>query len=260
MASPVNTVRTLSDTKRAFYAQHQRPINAVYRRVVEELMVEMHLLSVNQHFKYNPLYALGVVTTYSRFMTGYLPESDISAIFSAICQAVDSSAEQYRQDAEALMNAVSGLSTSDLKQCFESAKSGGEGVLASTLSAIAADENYKYTRLIAVGLYTLVESIDPEVLADKDKRVELMNALSESIGLSGDKVEKDLELYRSNLDKLAQAQEVMKDIIEADRKKRDERAQAATQPKAAESSDDEVDNGTDSEADSKDEAQVSEPS
>jgi len=43
--SNVNNVRTVSDTKRAFYTLHTRPINTIYRRVVEELIVEMHLLS-----------------------------------------------------------------------------------------------------------------------------------------------------------------------------------------------------------------------
>lgn len=187
-------------------------------------MVEMHLLSVNQHFKYNALYALGVVTTYQRFMTGYLPASDIPTIFAAIVQAIGSQPEQFEQDATALQQSASGLSLEALKERFASAKSGGDDIFATTLHAIATNDRYKYSRLVAVGLYTLVEAIDAKVLDDKEQRIELMTALSDSLGLSGDKVEKDLELYRGNLDKLAQAQEVMKDIVAADRKKREERA------------------------------------
>ncbi|HAX86545.1 MAG TPA: photosystem II biogenesis protein Psp29, partial [Cyanobacteria bacterium UBA11370] len=66
----MNNVRTVSDTKRDFYNCHTRPINSIYRRVVEELMVEMHLLSVNVDFRYDPIYALGVVTSFNRFMQG----------------------------------------------------------------------------------------------------------------------------------------------------------------------------------------------
>ncbi|MFM6220517.1 MAG: photosystem II biogenesis protein Psp29, partial [Dolichospermum sp.] len=57
----MNNVRTVSDTKKTFYTLHTRPINTIYRRVVEELMVEMHLLSVNVDFSYDAIYALGVV-------------------------------------------------------------------------------------------------------------------------------------------------------------------------------------------------------
>ena len=82
----MNNVRTVSDTKRAFYGQHTRPINAIYRRVVEELMVEMHLLLVNADFNYDSIYALGVVNTFDRFMKGYEPESDRTSIYTAIIQ------------------------------------------------------------------------------------------------------------------------------------------------------------------------------
>ena len=58
----VDSVRTVSDTKREFYALHTRPIDSVYRRVIEELLVEMHLLSVNHDFQYDAVYALGVVS------------------------------------------------------------------------------------------------------------------------------------------------------------------------------------------------------
>ena len=83
----MDNVRTVSDTKRDFYQTHTRPINSLYRRVVEELMVEMHLLSVNADFTYNPVYALGVVSAFDRFMNGYRPEKDLESIFGALCRA-----------------------------------------------------------------------------------------------------------------------------------------------------------------------------
>ena len=70
----MDTARTLSDTKRSFYTLHTRPINSIYRQVVEEMLVEMHLLSVNADFHYEPIYALGVVNSFDRFMQGYQPE------------------------------------------------------------------------------------------------------------------------------------------------------------------------------------------
>ena len=124
-ASLVNNVRTVSDTKRSFYAHHARPINAIYRRVVEELMVEMHLLSVSVDFVHDSLYALGVVTSYNRFMAGYQPESDVSSIFAALCNAVESNAEQYHRDAESIKASVEGLSLEDYKQQVAAAKTGG---------------------------------------------------------------------------------------------------------------------------------------
>ena len=64
IGNAVNTVPTLSDTKRRFYKQHTRPISSIYRRFLEEMMVEMHLLWVNKTFVYDGIYALGVVTSF----------------------------------------------------------------------------------------------------------------------------------------------------------------------------------------------------
>ena len=43
--------------------------------------------------------------------------------------------------------------------------------------------------------------------------------------LPTDKVQKDLDAYRSNLDKLVQMEAVMADLAEAERKKREKRAE-----------------------------------
>ncbi|MEM8611034.1 MAG: photosystem II biogenesis protein Psp29 [Cyanobacteria bacterium P01_H01_bin.105] len=230
----MTNLRTVSDTKRAFYNYHSRPINSLYRRVVEELMVEMHLLSVNVDFVYNPLYAIGVVTSFDRFMVGYEPESDKESIFSAICRSVGGDAQQYRQDADALKAAISNLSLSDLNTQIANAKATGGDGLQGKLHMVANQASTKYTRLMAVGLYTLFEVVDATSLDDKDKREEMLKTAAELLALPSDKVDKDLELYRSNLDKMAQAQEVMKDILEAERKKREQRAQAKTEATASE--------------------------
>ena len=233
LSPPVTNLRTVSDTKRAFYNYHSRPINSLYRRVVEELMVEMHLLSVNADFVYNPLYALGVVTSFDRFMVGYEPESDKASIFSAICQSVGGDPQQYRQDVEAIKADLSGLSLDDLNTQLSNAKTSDNGSLQAKLNLVANQASAKYTRLMAVGLYTLFETVDTSSLDDKDKREELLKSAAELLALPTEKVEKDLEMYRNNLVKMAQAQEVMKDILEAERKKREQRAQAKTEAAAA---------------------------
>jgi len=220
-------VRTVSDAKRDFYSHHTRPINSIYRRVVDELMVEMHLLSVNVDFAYDSIFALGIVTTFDRFMVGYEPEADKASIFNALCRSIHSTPEHYRGEAEAIKASVSGMSLDDLKGQFENLSDGGEG-LRGTLAAIANKEKFKYSRPFGIGLYTLVEAVaTPEALKEKEAVETLFKELASKLNISPDKLQKDVELYRSNLEKFAQAQEVMKDMLIADRKKREERKKAA---------------------------------
>lgn len=221
----MNNFRTVSDTKRDFYTYHTRPINSIYRRVVEELLVEMHLLSVNVDFHYDPIYALGVITSFDRFMQGYQPEADKEPIFTALIKAVEGNVEQYRQDAQALEGLAKSLSGQDLIERLKSPTPGSDPhQLNNAIEAIANNPKFKYSRLFAIGLYTLIETADPELIKDEKQRLEVFKAICEALHLPLEKLQKDLDLYRSNLEKLSQIRTVLEDALNADRKKREKRA------------------------------------
>jgi photosystem II biogenesis protein Psp29 len=222
----VNNVRTVSDTKRAFYNTHTRPINSIYRRVVEEMMVEMHLLSVNTDFRYDPIYGLGVVTAFDRFMNGYLPDRDKASIFNALCQSMGEDPQLYQQDAELLRTEVTHSALSALITQIQQPPDSNTHSLVAALKGIAENPKFKYSRLSAIGLYSLLEYMDAELVKDEQQRTDALNQLSEALHLPQDKIQKDLELYRSNLEKMAQAQIVLQDILKADRKKKEDRAKA----------------------------------
>jgi photosystem II biogenesis protein Psp29 len=221
----VDKVRTVSDTKRDFYSHHTRPINSVYRRFVEELMVEMHLLSVNVDFSYDPIYALGCVTSFERFMQGYRPETDKVSIFAALCQAVGGDAEQYRRDAGEILTQSRETSLADLIEQASAATAGGksDSHLPQVLVAIAANPNFKYSRLFAIGLYAISVEADPEIVKDAAKRNQALEKLSEVLHLPEDKLAKDLDLYRTNLDKMEQLLGVLEEALDAERKKQEKR-------------------------------------
>jgi photosystem II biogenesis protein Psp29 len=220
----VNNVRTVSETKRTFYSLHTRPINTIYRRVVEELMVEMHLLSVNADFKYDPIYALGVVTTFDRFMQGYKPDEDKESIYNALIKSIEEDPQKYRQDAQRLEELAKSIPAKDLVTNLSQKRLGNDSDLQAILESIANNPSFKYSRLFAIGLYTLLESSDPEMVKDEKLRNEALKNIASGLNLSSDKLSKDLDLYRSNLDKMAQAAIVMADMIAADRKRREQRA------------------------------------
>lgn len=189
-------------------------------------MVEMHLLSVNVDFSYNPIYALGVVTSYERFMQGYQPERDKDSIFQALCQAIDSDPHKYRQDAERLGSFAKGLSPQDLMQWLSGEKPiDGYSDLQAQIKEIVNNPKFKYSRLFAIGVFSLLELSDPESVKDETKRVEAFKQISSSLHLPEDKLNKDLELYRGNVEKMNQALVVMEDMLAAERKKRQKKAE-----------------------------------
>ncbi len=222
----MNNLSTVSDTKRNFYSQHTRPINSIYRRVVEELMVEMHLLSTNVDFDYNPVYALGVVSSFDRFMASYRPDVDKQSIFVALCQSMGGNSQQYRTDAASLQEFAHSMQEQDIVNWLAQPTDEGMGArLASTLGSIASNPKFKYSRLFGIGLFTILEQAAPDLLKDEKKREAAILQIGEAMHLPTDKVQKDLDAYRSNLDKLVQMEAVMADLAEAERKKREKRAQ-----------------------------------
>ncbi len=219
----MTNVRTYSDTKRAFHAHHLKPINSVYRRVVEEIMVEMHLLSVNTDFKNDSIYYLGVVNSFDCLMQGYQPEEDKESIFQAICKSVDQDPNFYREQAGVLLNVAEQKSTEEIIAWLQDPQ--GEESLTLPIREIPGNKNFKYSRLFAVGLYSLIEKVDADLLKDKDKSHPIFAKLANNFHLPEEKMKKDLDSYHSNLEKMKQLLAVMDDVLEANRKQREKRSQ-----------------------------------
>ena len=217
-------------------------------------MVEMHLLLTNVNFSYDPVYALGVVTVFDRFMEGYQPEKDKGSIYNAIISAVEGDPAQYRQDAQSAIDAAKEIPSVDaLTSLLAEAETSGGGVLKDTFHKVISDDKFKYSRLFTTGLYNVVETIDKSVLDAKDKREALLSKLADTLGFGSELLIKDVELYRSNLEKMAQAQEVMKDMIEAEKKKQAQREKdkAERAAKRAAEAEQPADKADDEPADSK---------
>lgn len=219
----MTNIRTYSDTKRAFHTHHLKPINSIYRRVVEEIMVEMHLLSVNADFQNDPIYYLGVVSAFDCLMQGYQPEEDKESIFQAICKSVDQDPNVYREQANALLEVAGSQSTEEITRWLQDPQ--GEEKLTSPIRAIPSNKNFKYSRLFAIGLYSLIAKANVELLKDKDKSHAIFAKLATDFHLPEEKMKKDLDVYHSNLDKMKQLIDVMDDVLEANRKQRDKRSQ-----------------------------------
>ena len=219
-------MKTVSYSKRAFHSAYPRPINSIYRRVIEELLVEMHLLSVNSDFKPDPIYYLGIVTSFERLMQGYQPEADKEKIFDALCTSTDGNPEIYKSQAGTLLSLAKGKSADGLIAWFGNPTAGDDtGYIVEPIEAIASNDNFKYSRLFAIGIYTLLEECDLEVAQDKEKCDEVVDKIAENLHISSEKMKKDLDIYRGSLEKMEQLLKVIEDVLEASRKQREKREQ-----------------------------------
>ncbi|MBL6798088.1 MAG: photosystem II biogenesis protein Psp29 [Synechococcus sp. BS307-5m-G39] len=221
-------LRTIADSKRAFHAAFPYVIPSLYRRTADELLVELHLLSHQTQFKSNALFAVGLRQVFTAFTKGYRPADHLPELFDALCSCNGFNAQQLNSVAEGSEKAVAGHSMEEVQTWVQAKGDGAPEPLASGLADLAG-EQFHYSRLMAVGLFSLLSSAQGVESQDPEELCKTTHSIGEQIGLSRPRLEKDLNLYRSNLEKMAQAVELMEETLASERRKRERQASESKQ-------------------------------
>jgi len=219
---------TIADSKRAFHAAFPHVIPPLYRRTADELLVELHLLSHQKQFQVDPLFAVGLRQVFQAFTRGYRPEAHVPMLFHALCSSTGFDGAALEAMAVESEAAVQGHSIEEVRQWLEHEGEGAPAPLSEALRR-ADSAAFHYSRLMAVGLLSLLAAAQGDEPSDPEQLRKLAHELSGPLGLSQSRVEKDLGLYASNLEKMAQAVELMEESLAAERRKRerlDQEAQA----------------------------------
>ena len=131
------------------------------------------------------------------------------------------------------MASVGHHSVEEVKQWIDQQGQGAPELLQTALVNVRRSD-FHYSRLMAVGLLSLLEEARGADSMDSQALRQFAHDTAESMGLLRDRVDKDLALYASNLEKLAQAVELMEETVAADRRRKERRTteQASTSPEA----------------------------
>ena len=222
---------TVSDSKRAFHRAFPHVIAPLYRRMVDELLVELHLLSRQRGFQSDALFACGLVQVFDSFARGYRPDHQREPLLAALCAASGFDATALRHQRDGAIAAIGHHSVEEVKQWIEGQGEGAPEPVATALANIRRPD-FHYSRLVAVGLLSLLEQAQGADGMDPASLRTYAHELGEAMGLLRDRLDKDLSLYSANLEKLAQAVELMEETIAAERRKR-ERQQGSVSESAA---------------------------
>jgi photosystem II biogenesis protein Psp29 len=218
----VGSALTVSDSKRAFHAAFPHVISPLYRRMVDELLVELHLLSRQKGFRSDPLFAVGLVQVFDGFARGYRPDAQREPLFTALCASSGFDAAALRQQRDAAVAAMEEVGVEQVKEWVDSQGEGAPEPLATALAEIRRPDHH-YSRLMAVGLLSLLEQARGADSMDPQELRRSAHELGEAMGLLKDRLDKDLTLYAANLEKMAQAVELMEETVAADRRRRERR-------------------------------------
>ncbi|XP_042441706.1 protein THYLAKOID FORMATION1, chloroplastic-like [Zingiber officinale] len=207
---------TVSETKLSFLKAYKRPIPSIYNTVLQELLVQQHLMRYKKTYQYDAVFALGFVTVYEQLMEGYPSSEDRDTIFQSYITALKEDPEQYRIDAKKLEEWASSQTPSSLVD-FASREGEVEAILKDISERAQGNGNFSYSRFFAIGLFRLLElanATEPAVL----------EKLCAALHINKPSVDRDLDVYRNLLSKLVQAKELLKEYVDREKKKREDRS------------------------------------
>ncbi len=187
---------TISDSKSDFHKEFPYVIPPIYRKLADELLVELHLLSHQKNFRKNQIFATGLKEIFNKFTNGYKPIEHINKLFNAICNCNGFNPDEINSMAAKLAEKSNKINKEDLNEYLLNIKEENK------------ETNY-YSRINAIGIYALVSMLPYH----KDSKDEEINnetkKISEVLGYQYQRVDKDISLYKSNIEKMRQALEII---------------------------------------------------
>ena len=213
--------QTIADSKRAFHQAFPHVIAPLHRRIADELLVELHLLSHQDSFKAGQLFSVGLVTVFTRFTKGYRPLEHRDDLLAAICSSNGFDVAQIKSEAEGSLAEAAGQTGDQFN---------------SWIKKLQLPEQSHYSRLMAVGLLAMMEAAHGELKGEdaaelRKKAVEI----SKQIGMPEARVEKDLGIFAASSERMEQAVELMEETLAAERRKKEKRMAEAAEKKQAQS-------------------------
>ena len=187
---------TISDSKSDFHKEFPYVIPPIYRKLADELLVELHLLSHQKNFNKDSIFATGLLEIFRKFTNGYKPSEHIEKLFNAICNCNGFNPTEITSSSEQLVNKAKSSTTEDINSLLSQLNKDNKG-------------NGYYSRISAIGIYKLVCEM-PSLQDGKEEAINKeINNISELLGYQYSRVEKDISMYKSNIEKMKQALEII---------------------------------------------------
>ena len=187
---------TISDSKSDFHKEFPYVIPPIYRKLADELLVELHLLSHQKNFNKDSIFAAGLLEIFSKFTSGYKPSEHITKLFVALCNCNGFNPNEMTNLSEQLVSKAKSFNKDDMNEFLCQLNKDNNG-----------DEYY--SRISAIGIYKLVSEM-PSFTDWKEEDInKKINNISDKLGYQYSRVEKDISMYKSNIEKMKQALEII---------------------------------------------------
>ena len=187
---------TVSDSKKLFHEQFPYIIPGLYKRIVDEMIVELNLLNHQNEFTQDYLFCVGLTETFKELTKGYKPEKHLDILFKSLCSSANFEANEINEISQKSQKEFHHKTSKDI------------------LKLLKEKSNSKLypSRILNLGIYVLIaNSQDLKDKSESDINKTIFD-IFEKLSLSTNKAEKDIGIYKSSISKLEQAKELIEEL------------------------------------------------
>ena len=194
---------TVSDSKKLFHEQFPYVIPGLYKRIVDEMLVELNLLNHQNEFTKEYLFCVGFTETFKELTKGYKPEKHLDNLFESLCSSSNFEAKEIKEISQQSQKEFSNKPSKDI------------------LKLLKEKSNSKLypSRILNLGIYILISNSKDFKENNETEMNKIISDIFEKLDLSPNKAEKDIGIYKSSLSKMEQAKELIEELRIKDKKK-----------------------------------------
>ncbi len=194
---------TVSDSKKLFHEQFPYVIPGLYKRIVDEMLVELNLLNHQNEFIQDDLFCFGLTETFKELTKGYMPEVHKELLFESLCNSSNFEPSKIKEISKKTIGLYKEKSLKEISILLKE----------KTTSKLYS------SRILNVGIYLIiVNANDFNEIKDSEKNKAIFDIIN-SLNLSVNKAEKDISIYKSSIKKMQQAKELLEETKIQSKKK-----------------------------------------
>ena len=194
---------TVSDSKKLFHEQFPYVIPGLYKRIVDEMLVELNLLNHQNEFIQDNLFCVGLTETFKDLTKGYKPEGHLEILFESLCNSSNFEPSKIKEISKKTLEEYKDKSLKEI----------------SILLKEKITSNLYSSRILNIGIYLIIaNATDFKEIKDSEKNKAISDIIK-NLNLSVNKAEKDISIYKSSIKKMEQARELLQEAIIQNKKK-----------------------------------------
>ena len=170
---------TVSDSKKLFHEQFPYVIPGLYKKIVDEMLVELNLLNHQNEFKPDYLFCVGLTETFKEFTKGYKPDKHLDLLFQSLCSSTNFDAKEIKEISQNAKKEFSVKSSKDI------------------LKLLKEKSNYKLypSRVLNLGIYLLISNSQDFKERNENEINQIIYDIFWDLNLSSHNAEQNIQFH-----------------------------------------------------------------